>query len=581
MDAVYGVQTGTPDNLNITYCTFNQNNNGAIGLPAQFTNAVITHNTFSNTGMIYGANEITYSGNNNTNSHVAIGALGAGSTIENNTITNTGYNAINFLGSNVSVKNNYINNFCRINNDGAGIYTWNNAVTPTPIYSGTVVRKNIIINSITNWVGATTDAGIYLDDMANGITVDSNYVSAVSNIGIYLHNDSNCVITDNTIYNCAQGMYIYNDKYALYEFNDVSVKHNKIIAKTATQLPIKYDYVDRIFATSFESDSNYITRPVDDGLTITAVENIVYAVKNFTLDQWKAYTTNDAHSLLSAYPVASSDSIYSIYATTTAKDTVLSKTYLDVAGNDYSGTITIPAWSSVILLDTTTYNQLLRNGLIFAADMEEASSPLTDSSGKGHTFTDSNLSYQQTGVNPGYSVAFNGTSSVTSIADANDLSIAETACTIELWFYANSFSTGPVMTNKPAEWQLSIATTGLMSFFVYDSVSTGNYVRKVTQTGAGTFAINTPYHVVVTYDGSLTADGMNIFKDNVLLSLSTANAGTLTNVKNSTNPVRIGDYGAGWFNGKIAQVRYWNRVLNGGEITRLNNNGSGRNTNGF
>ena len=70
-----------------------------------------------------------------------------------------------------------------------------------------------------------------------------------------------------------------------------------------------------------------------------------------------------------------------------------------------------------------------------------------------------------------------------------------------------------------------------------------------------------------------------MYKNNVLLSLATSNAGTLTNVKNSTNAVRIGDYGAGWFNGKIAEVRYWNRVLTKGEINRLYNDSSGRSTN--
>ncbi len=61
-------------------------------------------------------------------SYDGITAKGSGSIIEYNTIDNTGYRGIEFLGNNVTVQYNYIKNFCQINHDGGGIYTYNGSI---------------------------------------------------------------------------------------------------------------------------------------------------------------------------------------------------------------------------------------------------------------------------------------------------------------------------------------------------------------------------------------------------------------------------------------------------------------------
>ncbi|MDO8577771.1 MAG: right-handed parallel beta-helix repeat-containing protein [Dehalococcoidales bacterium] len=122
--------------------------------------------------------------------------------INNNTIINAGYIGIHFTKQS-TIRNNVIENTCLVLDDCAAIYT-NNAKDPDPP-NNSEVSENIIINSVGNTdgrpyiVGGTLAAGIYLDALANGVTVTDNVILNTDR-GIYLNSASNNIIRGNTLY---------------------------------------------------------------------------------------------------------------------------------------------------------------------------------------------------------------------------------------------------------------------------------------------------------------------------------------------------------------------------------------------
>jgi parallel beta-helix repeat protein len=352
-----GVNVGATQskNLTVTNCTFDQTNDHAIGIRKFFSYANISNNTFTNTGLIYGANRPLIKGINNSNdasSLTAIKAPGANSTIAYNTIIYTGYIGIIFNGSNVTVHNNYVKNFCLTNHDGGGIYTWNGnaSMARDSILSGTVVKNNIIINeAIAGYDGSNT--GIYLDDYSNGVEVKDNIVNNPRGNGIYLHNDSNVVVRNNTVYNSAVGILLVNNRYTALKFKDVEIKRNKIIAKTNSQLTISGDYMEKI-QPYLVSDSNYITRPVDEGEHIRSMVRVPFSSRLYSLPQWQSYSGQDINSKSSPVSITSENNIQLFYNNAKQAKTfnLGGSTFKDIEGKTVSGSFTLQPFTSIILI---------------------------------------------------------------------------------------------------------------------------------------------------------------------------------------------------------------------------------------
>ena len=427
-------------NLTVKNCTINQSNDGAIGV-YDWHYATITDNVISNSGMIYGANRTLVGSTNGAGILYGISAVGGNTTINGNTITNTGYVAIRFNGSNTMVEENYVSNYCRVNHDGGGIYTWVGVdVYEDSVYTNTIVQNNVVINDTTTY-STVVDNGIYLDDYAMGITVRNNVVSAPEDYAFYLHNNEDCIIRDNLAYN-TYGLKLYNDKFATIVYDGVEFKNNKIIAKTNTQRLMYADYPEKIIASTFVSDSNYWTRPVDEGEAFELLRRTPSYLRYVnSLEAWKIYSGEDANSLKSAYPVASSDSIFFVYnATNVTKDTTLSKTYLDVDGTAYNGTITLQPWAGVVLLDTTTYQQLLLDDMLAYWNLDQNSNTLEDNIGS-NDLTNTDAVVNQTGL-IGKGVVTNGSNDYLRVPYAASLMPTGNEFTINIWVKESTLTTG-------------------------------------------------------------------------------------------------------------------------------------------
>ncbi|MCB0633649.1 MAG: right-handed parallel beta-helix repeat-containing protein, partial [Lewinella sp.] len=111
-------------NFTIEYCEVLNSNSSAIKPLYTNANTIVRHNYIRNSGTQPGM------GSNDDQSYSAIYKGTEGLIAENNVIINTGYIGIRFAGNDNLIKNNYIDTFCFVLDDGAGIYTYGGRTNP-------------------------------------------------------------------------------------------------------------------------------------------------------------------------------------------------------------------------------------------------------------------------------------------------------------------------------------------------------------------------------------------------------------------------------------------------------------------
>jgi len=106
---------------------------------------------------------------------------------------------------------------------------------------------------------------------------------------------------------------------------------------------------------------------------------------------------------------------------------------------------------------------------------------------------------------------------------------------------------------------------------VYLTSSTGN---GITLSRTSAISANTWYHLVVTYDGSSNAAGVQVYLNGLVQPVNiTLNA--LTGTMLSTNNVVIGGAAnnTNYFNGHMDEISFYNTVLTPAQVTTLYNSG--------
>lgn len=389
-------------NISITNCDFNNNTRG-INFHAT-TNATIVGNTFTNTFncgvFIYDAHTggITINANTFTNSGQLFG-MGIFATEGNlraiysltdsvtplnnfqniiaNKIISTGSSAIRFNGSNIMVKNNVIDTFCTLLDDGGGIYSFTSGAATTKVFYNRTIRSNFVSNSsgapggAPGGVASTQISAIYLDDLTQNVLVDSNHIwninGTVKGHGLQSSNGVNIAFRDNTVYNCTYAVNINKKYYS--KLNNVSIKKNILYQKTniqnnfihfgdlATPAPAM-TIVQSISA--FAMDSNWISNLKASGYVHYA-ENPHIGFTFQSLATWQSAYSHDLNSIqLTAFGVTYTGASTNYYTNPTDTPKVvpfLGDRKIDPKGNIYNNTATIPRWSSLILIDNGLANQ--------------------------------------------------------------------------------------------------------------------------------------------------------------------------------------------------------------------------------
>ena len=143
-------------------------------------------------------------GAGNDGTFVGVQTMANNAIIEYNEIDSTGYVGITFGKNNTIVRNNFLNGFCLLKLDGAGIYTYVGAGVTAP--TGQKIINNIVLNGIGDNAGTPATGnpiahGIYLDDGNANVEVSGNTVANCSHTGLYIHNSYNLNVYNNTGFN--------------------------------------------------------------------------------------------------------------------------------------------------------------------------------------------------------------------------------------------------------------------------------------------------------------------------------------------------------------------------------------------
>lgn len=169
-------------------------------------------------------------------------------------------------GSNILVKNNYINNFCTILADGGGIYT-----NGDDNFVDRKIIGNVITNGLGSFLGTTatvrhTTSGIYLDELGSNVEVlDNTVYNCVSN-GIYLHQAYDNSLRGNTLVNNGiAAVSIVDNTPTTAPARNNTVINNIFYAKNATQFLLLHGTSDNDLLLFGYYDSNYYCRPFDIG----------------------------------------------------------------------------------------------------------------------------------------------------------------------------------------------------------------------------------------------------------------------------------------------------------------------------
>ena len=165
-------------------------------------------------------------------------------------------------------------------------------------------------------------------------------------------------------------------------------------------------------------------------------------------------------------------------------------------------------------------------------------------------------------------VSFDGTDDAMPVADSGSLDLAG-AVTVSAWINsANLTGAHTILAKRHAsltEANYGFRTTGTDLDFYWTS---GGVWQVRSSSGAG-LALNTWYHVAATYDGSSTV-AMYV---NGSLITSFCTSGTCTGALGTNADTlvigRAGDYLGEYFNGKLDDIRMYNRVLSSTEIASL------------
>jgi hypothetical protein len=107
------------------------------------------------------------------------------------------------------------------------------------------------------------------------------------------------------------------------------------------------------------SDSNYFARPIDITTPIQTYEAPLNnnQWQNRSLNNWQAYTGQDANSHISPVSITDINDIrFEFNATKVNKTITLPYTYIDVKGNYYTNSITLQPFTSAVLIKSANSN---------------------------------------------------------------------------------------------------------------------------------------------------------------------------------------------------------------------------------
>ena len=355
------ITTWFTSNVTVDNCTTNNSLGSGIRVYNTGTgtqNLSVTNCNVDSTALIAGME--TSNENNGGAGILCYG--GNGLVVQKNIITNCGYIGIHWQGNDVYIKYNYVDKICMVRDDGGGIYTVENGGSTLPVRFNRNVISNIVLNAIganngSDNAKSTSAKGLYFDLGTRNVLIDSNTVANNKGGAFHGNNNSSLTITNNVFYNNGKS-------YSLQRFADGPLVRNMVIKKNIVY-PYRFEY--RNLGINVPS---LITKEADI-LAMGLIDSNYYSLRNVDTSLTCVTTNGDLSNYKeSAYDVSYLNGTIGVekhsknvinngtfeYNASSAPRVVqfngLSKK--DVFGTVYNNSVSIPAWSSKVLLDNGT-----------------------------------------------------------------------------------------------------------------------------------------------------------------------------------------------------------------------------------
>lgn len=308
----------------------------------------VTDNTIEHIGIYPGMGTLIY--------HAISTGENTDVLIARNRIYNVGYVGISFYSSNCRVINNLIDTYCKILDDGGGIYTYTGA---RAAMQSDTIKGNVVINGIGARDGSagnmtSTAIGIYLDNNTKNVEVTGNTVANTDSYGMLMNNPSYINIHGNTFFNNSPQIRSTFMSGSNPVTNNI-VQANYFISKSATQQSFLLISAEENLSTFGTIDNNYYCRPLDDSGTLftTSQPSAPYVQRTFS--SWKTYLGKDGNSRQSPKVLTSGDDLAFAYNASSSPITVtLPFPGVNASGNRVLTTTTLQPWTSVVVFKDLT-----------------------------------------------------------------------------------------------------------------------------------------------------------------------------------------------------------------------------------
>lgn len=211
---------------------------------------------------------------------------GANAIVSGNSISNTGYNGIHALANSTITKNTFFGT-CTVLDDCGAIYA--SGANNNSVISGNLIRRSRgALAGKSSSIPYTQGQGIYLDELASGVTVSSNTVMDADN-GIHLHISANNIIKDNKLFgNRKSQIWMQETRNPVNPLGDVfgnTITGNQIVPTSGDAMGL---YLDTQITDTSRFGSFDWNRYFDRVFATIAVESTPAQRTESNLLQWKA-----------------------------------------------------------------------------------------------------------------------------------------------------------------------------------------------------------------------------------------------------------------------------------------------------
>lgn len=279
----------------------------------------------------------------------------SGLTAMYNNITNSGFIGINTTGDNNLIQYNFINNYCSVLDDGAGLYCYTGS--SSTIYANRRFYNNVIINGIGAPNGVYTSDpndpyvfSVYLDDWSTYNDIQFNTMAHNTGGGIKVHNSNHFTIRNNKVFDNYIGILMQHDNSTANAITDGVVKRNRIFALKANQYILSLASGFDDIANFAVIDSNRNCSPFNEAGGLYHTNYFGHDEHFFNLADWRQNFSFDLKTKQTPLAVSDESDIVFKYATGAKKLVRFCQSVVDVDSTTVNKIDSIPSYNSNIFI---------------------------------------------------------------------------------------------------------------------------------------------------------------------------------------------------------------------------------------